>query len=121
MGETDAVRRELSKNDVERLFVGAVDGALAEKDSSALDTALAENPELKERFKKYERAISLLRDEPKHKAPDALSSLILRRTRRRRFQLRSREFPQFSAFPAEVVVPMLIAALVALFMMLASP
>ncbi len=114
------MRRELSKNDVERLFVGAVDDALPVKESSEFDAELAENPELKARFAKYQRAIALLKDVPKEKAPEALSSLILRRTRRRRFQQRTREI-QNAHFPVEVVVPMLIAALVAMFMLLASP
>lgn len=114
------MRRELSKNDVERLFVGAVDDALEGDDAQAFGAQLAEDPELKARFAKYQHAISLLKDAPKEKAPDALASLILRRTRRRRFQLRSREL-QNARFPVEVVVPMLIAALVAMFMLLASP
>jgi anti-sigma factor RsiW len=118
--ETDVVRRDLSKNDVERLFVGAVDDALAEKEATEFDAELDENPELKARFAKYQRAISLLKEAPKEKAPDALASLILRRTRRRRFQLRSRELHN-ARFPIEVVVPMLIAALVAMFMLLSSP
>ena len=50
----------------------------------------------------------------------ALASLILRRTRRRRFHTRAREI-QNARFPVEVVVPMIIAALVAMFMLLASP
>lgn len=115
------MRRELSKTEVERLFVGAIDGALAEADAKSFDTAMADSPELKARYETYQRAVGLLRGEPRHKAPDGLASLILRRTRRRRFALRAREIPQFSAFPAEVVVPMLIAAFVALFMLLASP
>jgi anti-sigma factor RsiW len=118
--ETDVVRRELSKDDVERLFVGRVDGALAEPEANEFDAELEANPELKARFAKYQRAISMLKEAPKEKAPDALASMILRRTRRRRFQLRSREI-QHAHFPAEVVVPMLIAALVAMFMLLASP
>jgi anti-sigma factor RsiW len=118
--ETDVVRRELSKNEVERLFVGAVDHALAEKEASEFDAELQANPELKAKFATYQRAISLLKEAPREKAPDALASMILRRTRRRRFQLRTREI-QNAHFPAEVVVPMLIAALVAMFMLLASP
>ena len=114
------MRRELSKNEVERLFVGAIDGALAEPEAKEFDAELAANPELKAKFAKYQRAISLLKEAPKEKAPDALASMILRRTRRRRFQVRTREL-QNAHFPAEVVVPMLIAALVAMFMLLASP
>ena len=112
--------RELSKNEVERLFVGAVDGALAEQEASEFDAELSANPELKAQFARYQRAISMLRETPREKAPDALSSLILRRTRRRRFSNRNREI-QNAHFPAEVVIPMIIAALVALFMLLASP
>ena len=114
------MRRELSKNDVERLFVGAVDDALPGSDASQFDAQLSEDPRLKARFAQYQRAIALLKEAPKEKAPDALASMILRRTRRRRFQLRSREIQNFR-FPVEVVVPMLIAALVAMFMLLASP
>ena len=114
------MRRELSKNEVERLFTGAIDGALAEQESSEFDAELAANPELKAQFARYQRAIWLLKETPKEKAPEALSSLILRRTRRRRFQIRSRDIYN-ARFPAEVVVPLLIAALVAMFMLLASP
>lgn len=114
------MRRELSKNEVERLFVGAVDGALAEPEATEFDSELAANPELKAQFAKYQRAISLLKEAPRERAPDALASMILRRTRRRRFQQRTREI-QNAHFPAEVVVPMLIAALVAMFMLLSSP
>lgn len=120
MGETDVVRRDLSKNEVERLFVGAVDGALAEKDSSEFDAELEADPKLKAQFANYQRAIALLKDAPKEKAPDALASLILRRTRRRRFSTRTRELYN-ARFPAEVIVPLIIAALVAMFMLLASP
>lgn len=114
------MRRELSKNEVERLFLGAVDDALEGEDSRDFDAQLAADPELKARFAQYKHAISALKGAPKEKAPDALASLILRRTRRRRFQVRTREL-QNARFPVEVVVPMLIAALVAMFMLLASP
>ena len=109
------MRRELSKKDVERLFVGAIDGALADDDQAALEA----DPAVKQQYESYARAVKLLGREPREKAPDALASLILRRTRRRRFQTRNRE-QLYARFPIEVVVPMLIAALVALFMLIAS-
>lgn len=120
MKETDVVRRDLSKNEVERLFVGAVDGALAEPEAKEFEADLESDPRLKAQFEKYQRAIAMLKEAPKEKAPDALASLILRRTRRRRFGVRTREL-QNARFPAEVIVPLLIAALVAMFMLLASP
>lgn len=112
------MRRELSKTDVERLFVQGVDEALPTREAALLEA----DPALQARFDAYRRAVSRLRDAPKEKAPDALASVILRRTRRRRFQLRSSELHAMAwRVPAEVVVPMLLAALVALFMLLASP
>lgn len=112
------VRRDLSKNEVERLFLGAVDGALAEADKSELDAELAADPALKAKFEQYQKAIAALKDAPREKAPDGLASLILRRTRRRRFSLRSREL-QNARVPAEVIIPVVIAALAALYLLLA--
>lgn len=110
------MRRELSKSEVERLFTGAVDDSLSDADVATLEA----DPELKAKLADYERAVKLLRDAPKEKAPDALASMILRRTRRRRFH--ARDVQQLAwRFPAEVVVPLAIAALVALFMVLAAP
>lgn len=114
------MRPEPSKHEVDRLFLGAVDGALADAEASDFEGELASDPELRARFTQYQRAISLLQQSPKEKAPPGLASLILRRTRRRRFHSRTRD-QQHAHFPAEVVVPMVIAALVMLFMLLASP
>jgi hypothetical protein len=62
-----------------------------------------------------------LKESPREQAPDALASVILPRTRRRRLGLRTRELHAAYRVPAEVVIPLLIAALVAMFMLLASP
>lgn len=110
------MRRELSKSEVERLFTGAIDDALSDDEVATLEA----NPELKAKLAEYERAVKLLRDAPKEKAPDALASMILRRTRRRRFSARDVQYFAWRV-PAEVIVPLAIAALVALFMVLASP
>jgi hypothetical protein len=114
------VRHQLSKKDTERLFVGAVDQSLPDIEAHALEEVLHHDAALKAQFETYQRTVTRLRKMPQVKAPASLASLILRRTRRRRFQLRSRDFHHFR-FPMEVVVPMLIAALVALFMLLAAP
>ncbi len=111
------MRRELSQAELERLFVGAVDGALAEEDARLLE----HDAELKAQYGAYARAVHALRDAPRHQAPDGLATLILARTRRRRLVARTREAGLFAALPAEVVVPLVIAALVAVFMLLASP
>ena len=118
-----AVRRELSKSDVERLFVEAVDGALADADVERFQAELQANSELKARFEQYQRAVSLVRGQPRERAPEVLASVILRRTRRRRSVMHSLRLNEmhFNRVPAEVFIPLLLAAAVALFLMTASP
>jgi anti-sigma factor RsiW len=116
-----AVQRELSTPEVERLFLGAIDGQLATDERAAFDELLERDVALRARYEAYRRTVSLLQGAPKEKAPDALASMILRRTRRRRFALRETDAVTTWRVPAEVVIPLLLAALVALFMILASP
>lgn len=110
------MRRELSKSEVERLFTGAVDDSLSDADVATLEA----DPELKAKLAQYERAVKLLRDAPKEKAPDALASMILRRTRRRRFGLRLQKLQDAHRFPVEVIIPILLAVAVALFLLVAG-
>ena len=117
------VRNELSKAELERLFLGAVDRSLGDRDEVRLKASLDEAPELKARFSKYEKVISLLKRAPKEQAPDGLASLVLRRSRRRRMFDR-RGLQQAYAnyrFPAEVIIPILLGVLVAMFLVLAGP
>jgi len=108
----------MNQAEVERLFVGAMDGALADRDEIELKAQLANDPALKREYEQYERAVKLLRGQPQEKAPEALASLIMRRTRRRRGMLRNAHTAQLHyRVPAEVLVPILIAVLVALFML----
>ena len=114
------MRRELSKAEVERLFAGAVDEALPDRDAVLLKAELDADPELKQRFEQYEHAVKLLRKAPREKAPDALASMILRRTRRRRFGLRLAKLHDAHRFPVEIIIPILLAAMVALFLLVAG-
>ncbi len=117
------MRRELSKAEVERLFIEATDGALADEDAARFDAELQADAALKTRYQNYQRAVGLMREQPRERAPDALASVILRRTRRRRsmgYSLRLHEL-NFSRLPVEVIIPLLLAAAVALFLMTASP
>lgn len=115
------MRRELTKAEVERLFAGAVDETLPAGDTTLLEAELAADGELKKRFEQYERTVKLLRDAPREKAPAALASMILRRTRRRRFGLHVQKLHEAHRFPVEIVIPILLAVLVALFLVMASP
>ena len=105
----------LKSNEVEELFSGAVDGRLTGSDDQKLRTALAADPELKTRFERYQKAISLLKGAPKEKAPPALATTIMRRVRRRRqFDRRNVAMQQaMYRVPVEVIIPLLIGVMVA--------
>jgi anti-sigma factor RsiW len=109
------VRTELKAADIEELFTGAADGALADSDQVRLREELDADPELKARFEKYQKAIGLLKGAPKEKAPVALASTIMRRVRRRRvFDRRNMQWQHaMYRVPVEVVIPLLLAAMVA--------
>jgi anti-sigma factor RsiW len=109
------VTTQLKAADIEELFTGAVDGRLADRDEVRLNAELAADPELKARFEKYKKAVSLLKVAPKEKAPVALATTIMRRVRRRRmFDRRNLVWQQaMYRVPVEVVIPLLLGAMVA--------
>lgn len=113
------MRRELSKAEVERLFVGAVDEALLEGDAAKLTQALARDGALKGDYERYARAVAALKSSPPTRAPDALASMVLRRVRRRRGLARRLPWSAEYRVPAEVLVPILLAVMVALFLLTA--
>jgi anti-sigma factor RsiW len=107
-----------SEHEVERLFLGAVDGGLDEVELAGLRASLGEDPELRARFEAYQGAVQRLRSTPRARAPAALAAMVLRRSRRRRFQLRRDDGGAAFRVPAEVLLPILLGALVALFVVL---
>ena len=118
------MRTELSKAEVERLFIGAADDALEGRDADRLRKGLEEDPGLKLKLDKYKGALALLKKAPKEKAPPALASVILRRVRRRRIWGRNNaaamQLQQYS-LPMQVIVPILLGVLVAAFLVFAAP
>lgn len=114
------MRSEWSPAEVERLFLGAVDGSLSSDEAEVLARELDLDPALAARFRAYREAIRALREAPREKAPEALASLIVRRTRRRRHVRRPEEGLAFRV-PAEVLVALIIAALVALLVFVLAP
>jgi hypothetical protein len=115
------VQRDLNKAEVERLFLGAVDGSLEMADEAAFREVLAGDAELKLRFEQYTLAVKTLKELPREKAPAALASMILRRTRRRRSLLKSLASNEATyRVPVEVIIPLLLAAVVAAFLLMAA-
>ncbi|MDP3234651.1 MAG: transmembrane transcriptional regulator [Myxococcales bacterium] len=115
------MQRELTKAEVERLFLGAVDDALDSSDAESFRQVLAGDAELKVRFEKYTGAVKALKELPREKAPASLASTILRRTKRRRSMFRSMAEHEASyRVPVEVIIPLLLAAVVAAFLLMAA-
>lgn len=115
------MQRELTKAEVERLFVGAVDDSLDANDAAAFRQLLSGDAELKGRFEQYTSAVKALKTLPREKAPAALASMIMRRTKRRRSMFRSMAAHEATyRVPVEVIIPLLLAATVAAFLLLAA-
>jgi anti-sigma factor RsiW len=121
MRETSAVRRQISKSEAERLFVEAVDGSLPDGDALQWQHDLESDVALKSKFEKYGAAVALLKKAPKEKAPEAMASLILRRTRKRRVKNNSQQILNAWNVGAEVLIPILVAILVAAFLVFSNP
>lgn len=117
------MRTELSKADVERLFIAAADDALDARDADRLRKGLEEDEGLKLKLNKYQNAIALLKKAPKEKAPPALASVIMRRVRRRRIWGRAHNdaMQMQVSVPMQVIVPILLGVLVAAFLVFAAP
>jgi anti-sigma factor RsiW len=66
-------------------------------------------------WKRYERAVALVRQVPREKAPEALTAVIMRRIRRRKSAMLRREHVLALAYrtPYGVVIPIILAAAVA--------
>ena len=119
----NAERTELTKAEVERLFVGAVDDAHPDADAIRLREGLDDDSALKARFEKYNKAIQLLKQAPKERAPESLSTVIMRRVRRRRVWGRNAIHTMHMQYrvPVEVILPVLIGVLVAMFVFFSAP
>ena len=117
------MRTELTKADIEKLFIGAVDDTLADPDAVRLRAKLDDDSELKGRFEKYQKAIKLLKKAPRERAPESLSTVIMRRVRRRRLWGRNSLHTMHMDYrvPVEVLIPILIGVLVAAFLFFAAP
>ncbi len=102
---------------LEELLVGHAEGSLSEGQAKELEARLQDLPELRQAFDRYSHTVARLRSLPREKAPPALSRLIMRRVRRRRFFSSRSLHTTYAHFrvPAEALVPILVAALVALY------
>ena len=115
------MQRELNTAEVERLFIGAVDDSLESGDAELFQQVLKGDAALQARYERYQLTVKSLKALPREKAPPMLASMIMRRTKRRRSMLRHlAEHEALNRFPVEVIIPLLLAAVVALFLLVAA-
>ena len=108
----------------QELFGPFIDGEIAPAEAADLRQHLSGCVECRSGFDQYEKAVTLLRDTGREHAPEGFATTVLRRVRRRRRQSRfaGGRLIELNPIPAaEVIVPILIAAAVALLIVVAAP
>jgi predicted anti-sigma-YlaC factor YlaD len=118
--ETRTVQLDLSHGEARNLFPALLDEALADGEASRLTAHLADCAECRSGWEGYSRAVKVVREVKREKAPPELAGNILRRVRRRRFRaLQALERAQADyRVPYEVIVPILLAVAVAVAVLL---
>lgn len=107
---------ETSKHqEIRSMFPALVDDELDGDLVSNLRAHLESCDECRSGWKRYERAVSLVRNVPREKPPAALVAVILRRIRRRKSAAQRREHVLALAYrtPYGLVLPIVLAAAVA--------
>jgi anti-sigma factor RsiW len=117
------VQTQLSHKEAKGLFMAALDDELADHDESQLQAHLDECGECRTRWERYSRTVKRVRRTDRERAPAALSTVIMRRVRRRRFlgARRNELANAYYRFPAEAVIPILIGVLVAAMLVMLAP
>ncbi len=108
----------LSHSAAREYFPALIDQELDPAAEAKVRGHLVECPPCRQGFQKYERAVEKVRGLQREKAPDALATMILHRTRKRRHGLRAiaRAHDQYR-MPFEIILPILLAAVVAALML----
>lgn len=105
---------ELSHREAKDLFGAFVDDELGEGEERELRAHLDGCHECRTGWQSYERVVKGARGLDKLRAPPSLATLIARRVRRRRFGSRALHLTQAHyRLPAEIILPILLAAAVA--------
>lgn len=104
------------------LFLALADEALPAPQEQAVRSHLDGCEECRQGWDRYARTVERVRTVEREKAPPALASLIAGRVRRqRRFGLRGLHLAHVHhRFPVEVLIPLLLAAAVAAFLLMSS-
>ncbi|XXF80544.1 zf-HC2 domain-containing protein [Myxococcaceae bacterium GXIMD 01537] len=113
----------LSHREAQALFLALADEELPPPEARAVKTHLEGCEDCRAGWERYEGAVRRVRGVEREQAPPALASLVMTRVRRRRrFGLKGLYHAHAQhRLPVEILIPLLLAAAVAAFLLMASP
>ena len=116
------MQTQLSHGEAKSLFLAALDDELPDREEERLQQHLDSCDDCRVGWDRYARTVARVRKVEKERAPEHLASMIVRRTRRRRFGHRAIHAAHIQyRVPVEAVIPVLLGALVAAFLVLIAP
>ncbi|MBN1210617.1 MAG: zf-HC2 domain-containing protein [Myxococcaceae bacterium] len=117
------VEPRLNHREARDLFFALADEELPEPQAQAVRSHLDECAECRAGWDRYAKAVQRVREVEREKAPPVMASLVLNRVKReRRFGLRKLHLAHnYHRFPVEVLIPLLLAAAVAAFLVMSAP
>jgi anti-sigma factor RsiW len=108
------VNVELTHREAKSLFGAFVDEELEPPKEESLKAHLDDCAECRTGWELYARVVKSTRTLERQKAPPGLATVILRRVRRRRIAARTLRLTHAQyALPAEIIIPVVLAAAVA--------
>ncbi len=113
---------QLSHRETQELFLALADDELPAEKAQAVRTHLDGCGDCQAGWQRYERTVQALRGVEREKAPPALASRVMTRVKRqRRFGLKGLHLLHAQhRFPVEVLIPLLLAAAVAAFLVMSA-
>jgi anti-sigma factor RsiW len=116
------VEPRLNHRETQALFLALADEDLPAPQAHAVRSHLDGCDECRQGWDRYERTVRRVRGVGREKAPPALASLVMGRVRRqRRFGLKGLHLAHANhRFPVEILIPLLLAAAVAAFLVMSA-
>ena len=117
------VEAQMNHGQARALFFALADEELPEPQAQAVRSHLDGCEECRQGWDRYARTVERVRQVEREKAPPAMASLVLNRVKReRRFGLRKLHLMHMNyRLPVEILIPLLLAAAVAAFLVMSAP
>ncbi len=116
------MQAQLSHQEAKGLFLAALDEELAARDQARLHAHLDQCGDCRTGYQRYAQVVSRVQSIERERAPQQLSTVIMRRVRRRRlFGARGLALAHAQyRVPVEAIIPVLLGVLMAAFLVLSA-